>query len=319
MEQEFLDFLKSNRITETFSYNDDSKMIVNRIKCNDKLDILYVLDNYRGELFDLSSPFKYSGIYDKENDKLFDLEYSLRAKLLNWNYNDNKFISASELYNMINKDMNDKIKEIIDSSKDDIFKIEDVEIAIEIEDKDVLTDFMDGKTSLTLEDSYKKYSTDKPKDLLDYLTDKNTFLEEETREFILDNVTSILKGLTVTEEKRKALKRIEDNLEHPYHKIKSIVDAVKDNNCVTVNITINKDGIEQTFKYDAAALKNSYNSSYLSCYNIEKVTERNLYEETFGRWTDFHYEDIVKITYGKKTIYEDSNYKSKEKQEEICL
>ena len=54
MEQEFLDFLKSNRITETFSYNDDSKMIVNRIKCNDKLDILYVLDNYRGELFDLS-------------------------------------------------------------------------------------------------------------------------------------------------------------------------------------------------------------------------------------------------------------------------
>ena len=221
--------------------------------------------------------------------------------------------------NMINKDMNDKIKEIIDSSKDDIFKIEDVEIAIEIEDKDVLTDFMDGKTSLTLEDSYKKYSTDKPKDLLDYLTDKNTFLEEETREFILDNVTSILKGLTVTEEKRKALKRIEDNLEHPYHKIKSIVDAVKDNNCVTVNITINKDGIEQTFKYDAAALKNSYNSSYLSCYNIEKVTERNLYEETFGRWTDFHYEDIVKITYGKKTIYEDSNYKSKEKQEEICL
>ena len=63
--------------------------MVSKIKFNDKLDILYVLDNYKGELFDLSSPFKYGGIYDKENNKVFDPEYSVRTYLLKWDYRDN--------------------------------------------------------------------------------------------------------------------------------------------------------------------------------------------------------------------------------------
>ena len=113
------------------------------------------------------------------------------------------------------------------------------------------------------------------------------------------------------------MKSIEDNVEHPYHKIKNIITSVKDNNCVTVNLTINKDGTEQTFKYNADALIHNYNSSYLSTYNIEKLADRNLFEETFGRWNDLHYEDIIKITYGKNTIYEDTNFKEKEVEE--CL
>ena len=318
MEKEFFDFLKSNKIMETFNYDDKAKMMVNKVKCNDKLDILYVLDNYRGELFDLSSPFRYSGIYDKENNKLFDVEYSLRTHLLNWDYDDNKSIRLYELYSMINQDVNDKIDELISDNKKDLFNIENVEIAEEIEDKDVLSDFMKGKTSTTLEDFHKKYSTDKPQNIIDYLTDKETFLEEESRDFIMDNITEILKGLAISKEKRSVLKAIESNEEHPYHKIKKIVDAVKNNNCVTVNLTINKNGIEQTFKYSADMLKYNYNSSYLSSCGIERVAERKLFEETYGRWTDLYYEDIVKITYGRNTIYEDSNFKVKENQEEIC-
>ena len=72
-----------------------------------------------------------------------------------------------------------------------------------------------------------------------------------------------------------------------------------------------------TFKYNADALKRNYNSSYLSTWNFEKAQERNLFEETFGRSEDLHYEEIVKITYGKNTIYEDDNFKVKE--EEVCL
>ena len=218
---------------------------------------------------------------------------------------------------MINTDVNDKIKEVIDNGKEDVFDISEVEIAEEITDSDVISEFMNGELSNTLEDSYRKYSTENSQNILDYLTNKENFLEEEARDFILDNMTSILKGLAITEEKRKQLKSIEDNVEHPYHKIKNIITSVKDNNCVTVNLTINKDGTEQTFKYNADALIHNYNSSYLSTYNIEKLADRNLFEETFGRWNDLHYEDIIKITYGKNTIYEDTNFKEKEVEE--CL
>ena len=78
MKKEFLDFLKSTKESIVIDYGDKSKIMVNKVRYNDKLDILYSLDSYNGELFDLKTPFKYSGIYDKEIDKLFDIEYAIR-------------------------------------------------------------------------------------------------------------------------------------------------------------------------------------------------------------------------------------------------
>lgn len=312
MEQEFFDFLKSGSINKTFDYKDKSKIIVNRVRYNDKLDILYSLNSYGGNVFDLNTPFKYSGIYDKENNKLYDVEYSIRYHILKWDYNSEKYISADKLYTLINKEMNDRISELSKEIKDTIVNINEIEIGDEIGDKDVLNKFIDGVTSETLEDYHKQFSTTKPQDLLDYLTDKETFIEEEARDFIIDNTTDILRSLALTEQKRKILKSIEYDKQHPYHKIKRIIDAIKEHNCVTVNLTINKDGIEQTFKYNADALKRGYNSSYLSTYNIEKLSDRNAFEENYGRMADIHYEDIIKITYGKNIIYEDDNFKIKE-------
>ena len=317
MKQEFLDFLKSNRDTITINYNAKSKIIINKVKYNDKLDILYALNSYSGNPFDLKSSFKYSGIYDKDNDKLLDVEYGIRFDVLNWDYNSDEYISSDDLYKLISSDVNEKIKELVEDGKDDIFDIINVELAEELEDRDVIALFVNGETSEGLQDSYREFSTEKAQDLLDYLSNKDSFLEEEARDFIMENTTSILKDLALTEEKRKILKKIEDNKEHPYHKIKNIIDAVKDNHCVTVNLTINKDDKEQTFKYNANTLLNSYDSSYLSSSYIEKLADRNLFEDTFGRWGTLHYKDITKITYGKNTIYEDTNFKVKE--EEFCL
>lgn len=315
MEQEFFDFLQSSSNLQTFNYGNNSKIMVSKVSYNDKVDILYSLRSYSGELFNLDSPFKYSGIYDKENNKLFDLEYNIRCDILNWDYGDERLIDSSQLYEMISDDVNDKIRELVNDSKDEIFDLKDAELGDELTDNDVIHAFMDGYTSSTFEDNYVEYSTSKPKDILDYLTNKKDFIEEDARDFILNHQSEILKGLTISREKRKALKRIEDDENHLYHKIKAIRDSVKGKNYVTINLTINKDGIEQTFKYNAASLVSSYNSK-LSCYNIEKVSDRDKFEENFGRWSDFEYRDITKITYGKNTIYEDENFKNMDLEEE---
>ncbi len=318
MEQEFFDFLRSSRDLQIFNYGNNSKIMVNKVSYNDKVDIIYSLRSYSGELFNLDSSFEYSGIYDKENNKLFDLEYNIRYDILNWDYGDERLIDRSQLYKIISDDVNDRIRELVDDSKDEIFNLKDAELGDEITDNDVIHDFIDGYTHLTFEDNYVEYSTNKPKDILDYLTNKKDFIEEEARDFILDHQSEILKGLTISREKRKALKRIEDDENHLYHKIKAIRDAIKDKNYVTINLTINKDGIEQTYKYNAATLVSSYNSK-LSCYNIEKVSDRDKFEENFGRWNDFEYRDITKITYGKNTIYEDTNFKNLNLEEENVL
>ncbi len=318
MEQEFFDFLKSSSNLQTFNYGDKSKIMVSKVNYNDKVDILYSLRSYSGELFNLKSPFNYSGIYDKEHNRLFDIDYDIRCDILNWEYGDERLIDNSALYKMISDDVNEKIKELVNDSKDELFDLKDAELGDEVSDNDVIHDFIDGYTSTTLKDEYIEYSSDKPKDIFDYLTSKKEFVEEESRDFILDHQSEILKGLTVSREKRKALKRIEDNENHLYHKIKAIRDAVKDKNYVTVNLTINRDGIEQTLKYNAASLISSYNSK-LSCYNIEKVSDRDKFEENFGRWSDFEYKDITKITYGKNIIYEDTNFKNMDLEENNVL
>lgn len=315
MEQEFFDFLRSSRNLQTFNYGNNSKIMINKISYNDKVDIIYSLRSYRGELFNLDSSFEYSGIYDKENNKLFDLEYNIRYDILNWEYDDERLINSSRLYKIISDDVNDRIRELVNDSKDEIFNLKDAELGDEITDNDVIHDFIDGYTHLNLKDNYVEYSTNKPKDILDYLTNKKDFIEEEARDFILDHQSEILKGLTISREKRKALKRIEDDENHLYHKIKAIRDTIKDKNYVTISLTIDKDGIEQTFKYNAATLISNYNSK-LSCYNIEKVSDRDKFEENFGRWSDFEYKDITKITYGKNTIYEDTNFKNLNLEEE---
>lgn len=315
MEEDFYNYLRDSNNIGEFHYGEKSKIMINKIPYNSKIDILYSLDSYSGEFFDLHSPFKYAGIYDKENDKVYDLEYSIRWHILNWDYQNENFIDASDLYKYINDEMNDKIQELISYGKDDMFDISNFELE-ELEDRDVIQEFMEGLTSATLGDEVKKYNTSQSKNILEYLTDKENFIEETSRDFIIDNMEEILKDLIRSEAKRKVLKTIEDNEEHPYFKIRDITNAVKNNNCKTVNVTINKDGIEQSFIYDADGLR-YYNNSYLSTYNITKLADRNKFEENFGRHADFYFSDIVKMTYGKKTIYEDENFKTKE--EEVCL
>lgn len=320
MKEEFYNFLKSSN--NNFFVNRDDKLIavINKFQYNNKLDILYILYNYGGNLFDLHSAFKYAGIYDKENDKLYDLDYTIRKDILNIDYSNKEYINATELYYNISKDVNHRVKELVTiDDVDHLFDIKDVEIGDEINEYDVVQYFIDGTTSESLEATFKDYSTRNSEDLFSYLTDKDEFVEEKAREYILANTTEILRQLALANKQRKVLEAIEQNKEHPFHKIKSIIDAVNKNNCVTVNLTINKNGIEQIFKYKADALRMRHHSSYLAPWNIEKLSDRDKFKENFGESADLHYQDIVKITYGKKVIYEDKDFKEKVLEEESVL
>ena len=308
MEKEFFKFLRSGGIIKTFRYDDNKEVIVNKVKYNDKLELLYSQDNYTND-YDMNIPFKYAGIYDREKDTLYNPEYTILTHILNWDYYDDKNISSSDLYGMLENDTNDKIKELVNETKKDIFNINNVEIPEELTEEDVEKDFIFNKTSETLEDEYRKYSSTKSKDILDYLTDKESFVEREGRKFVVDNISEILKDVVISNKKRELLKQIEDNPNHLYHKKREIINAIIENNCYTVNVTIEKDNKQQTFKYNANTLKNNYSSSYLSSYDIENRSDREKFHSEFGYSADFYYDDIVKITYGKKTLYEDNNFK----------
>lgn len=317
MEEDFNNYLRSNNTIGVFNYGEKSKVMINKIPYNSKIDILYSLDSYSGDFYDLRSPFEYAGFYDKENDKIYDLDYSIRWHILNWDYKNDKFVGKEDLYKLISNVINNRVNELINDGKQDAFNINNFDL-IELTDKDVINEFMSGETSFSMKDQIKKYNSKKSQEILEYLTDKNEFVEEVSRNFIADNAEDILNDMIESESKRKKLQEIEKNKNHIFYKIRNIVNSINDNNCKTVNLTIFKDNKEQTFIYDAKYLKN-YSSSYLSQYNIIKLKDREEFEENFGRSADFYFSDIIKITYGKRTIYEDNNYLDKNKEEEKCL
>jgi len=87
----------------------------------------------------------------------------------------------------------------------------------------------------------------------------------------------------------------------PYYRMKAIADAVKDSGAKTVTVTIQKDGAELTFK--AAADSLTGRRGYYSTYYLP-AQDRREFERVFGRNADYNAEEIMKITYGKKTVYE---------------
>ena len=104
LEEQFFQFLKSDRISEEFKYGTDSKILINRFSYNNKLDILFSIQRYRGNFFDLKTPFKYSGIYDKENNKI-----NLKQELLNDNITNKFVLSISDVLNKIVSNVDEMI------------------------------------------------------------------------------------------------------------------------------------------------------------------------------------------------------------------
>ena len=87
----------------------------------------------------------------------------------------------------------------------------------------------------------------------------------------------------------------------PVHKMKAITDAVNASGARTVTVTVRKDGKELTFKAEAYSLL-GHQSRY-STYHIQ-AQDRRKFKGLFGQHADYNATDVVRIAYGRKTIYE---------------
>ena len=68
-----------------------------------------------------------------------------------------------------------------------------------------------------------------------------------------------------------------------------------------VNVTVQKAGEGLTFKMDAGRMKG--HQTHYSTYYIP-AADRRRFEQVFGRNAGFKAEDVIRITYGRNTIYE---------------
>ena len=302
MKEKFLDYLNSDNIYCEINCNDSFYNFV-KIPYNSTIDLLYMTYNYHHSIVP-SNKLENCGFYDKENKKLYDISYQVRTNILGLSWGDDSYPSREQ----VNDEFDDKVsncitnyvldnkKEFYDSAKGYIPNVED---------RDVRKYFIDDIKEIT----YKAdYNSNNEIDVLEYITKGEDFVYDKALEYFAKNKEKIGKELYNIDKKNELLNKLWYNKEDPLYKVKDIVKAIKDGNYKNVHVFIHKNGLNFDFKYDASSLERNWDCSYLWTYNMP-ASDREDFEDLFGKNEDFHYKDITKIEYRNNIIYLDKDFK----------
>ena len=167
-------------------------------------------------------------------------------------------------------------------------------------DKAIRTFFSDETPDFRFRSDYEL--KDRSEDfMLACLQNPDTIVEAEARQHIKDHQEQLLLTFLENDALRGEYTALLQDEENPIHRMKAITDAVRDSGAKTVTVTVVKPEGELTFKAAADSLTGHRN--YYSSYDIP-AQDRREFEQMFGKYADYHAEDITRITYGRNTIYE---------------
>ena len=136
---------------------------------------------------------------------------------------------------------------------------------------------------------------------LAWLQDPEGFIQTEAEMYIKSNQENILLQFLENDALLAEYQTLAEDTGSPIHRMKAITDAMKTSGAKMVTVTIQKDGMDLTFKTAADSLMGHRN--FYGTYDIP-AADRREFERLFGRRADYNAEDITRITYGKKTLYE---------------
>jgi len=277
--------------------------VVVKIPYGFHLDLLYSGYEYEGS-FNIHKDLAFSGILDRETQNLYELAYNIRNDILGFSWENNPYSTSSQIFQEINDKIQENITNYVLDNQEEFYEAVTKEYKPYITEYDVYENFLNDEKQIVYRNGYK---TDNYNILLEYLDKGDEYLIDYALTYAMKYKERIGENLVDIDIKNKYLKEIYQNENHKIHKIKNIIDSLRELDCSNVHVFVNKDGKDFDFKYDRYSLLNNYDSSYLSSYNIPSASRKS-FEKLFGKYADFHYEDITKIEFRNKPIYEDLNF-----------
>lgn len=308
----FFEFLESNNST-LYMKQDDKFYSIIKLSYSSSLDLIFGMYCYSDKI-SIEEKLEYCGFYDKINKQLYDPQYLIKNRILNLAWDDKTYPSMSDLLEQFRSDVNKAIDSYVNSEKEDFCKSVD-KYEPNLEEHNVYRDFLEGKEKFTFE---ADYDSNNKTNVLNYIYRGQDYVNEIAFNYVTVEKEQIGKQLISIDKKNELLEQIISDKKHSIHKVKAIIDSVKNQECSTVHIFINKNDIDCDFRYDAKVLGSPWSLSCLSTFNIT-TPDRYHYEKLFGKYIDFQYEDITKIEYRGKAIYEDLDLTKKIANEKEAL
>lgn len=292
-----------------------------KISINDDFDMLYQQRNYNGANIEIGGELEYAGIHHKQDGCIYIASYNLRHCC------EKTPIIKEQGMNDIKEELSELVRAKVDDFIDnDKSKLSIKKLATEEWQYNV-AQFAEYRAADEAKRMFLKskgtpeirfhcmyeLSSATDETYLDFIKDKDALAEHIANEYIERHQEEMLAQFIKNAFLQKELDKITDNPDDVLHRIKAIIESVKESGAKTVNVTINKDGQEFSFKYEADRLTYAPDS-YYSTYHI-KATDRREFENRFGRSADFHPEEITQITYGRNVLYDSSEFDMSETED----
>ncbi len=286
-----------------------------KVPSGDNFFYLYKQDCYSENVPNRATAFDYTGIYSVKNGLIYDEHWEFQER-----YPD--LVSKLTLSDM-KEDVTNRVKEYVENYLgNDKSKLELKELTPEQKEKyrrftdDVFKTkatgyFLRGESvnDIRYHCEYGFYDWHYDDILLDYLTDRDTFVKKEGEKYLRERQEGILWDFIALERVKAELAKLEEMGDTPLRRQRNIIQAMHQTEGKTVQVTVDKDGQLYVFKYDKQNLFGG--GAVHSNYGMLIQNKGGQIPYFNGRVKP---EDIVDISYRGKSLYSAEPYISEQEQ-----
>lgn len=323
MKTKFKDFLEDNNSNDFIFQTVYNNLKIHKEKYNDRFIVIYSKAESKGLK---QEEYSVSGYYDIIDKVLYNSSYDIRDLIPT----DNS-IKVDSFDNVVTKmcqEIDDYIADYILSNSEKYRKlgqekydnldhwrrdgaIQEVErVFIEDANPSLKMASAGSGYKIRYQDNFYNKSI-----IVDYLNNPKGLIKKYATEFIDKDKEDLGMDLLIYEHQLEYLDKIIKNKNHEFDYIyinKKLIESIKDVDAKNLNITINYNGNEITFKYEfnrlLSELKGASYKGYDYNSNYEKVREflkeNNIKDDRGYQEDSFSFKNITSITYGKKILYE---------------
>lgn len=279
-----------------------------RIAKSEAFDYLYCQKKYSGKELARGGTFEYAGIFCRSDGELYDGQQNLRDLA----GEDTEERSARQLRENLQCNVCQLVESAIGNDRRNlqITELSNPELLRRLQNeqnyyakntaREHFLDTVDFEppTFRCLYDA-KNWTEDS---LLSYILDPQGYSAKEATVYMAEHQEEMLFYFLCNDAELAEYQAFVADTDNPVHIVKKIMAAMNHTSAKTVNITINKDGEEFTFKTEARELRRDCTDHY-HVWNIV-ATDRRKFKERFGKNTEYYPKEIVRITYAKTVLYE---------------
>ena len=285
----------------------DKKNLV-KIPYDDDFDFLYYQRVCNGNNLSRTQAFYYCGIYNKLDGRLYDLQSVLKGKLPDIDSGKTVFSLRDDFEASVRSFITNIVDDNVDNLRSPFFEDESYQQKLDhfkeyYAESAVRQKFLDGEIADDVK-FHCDYDCDRFEEaqIIRYLKYPSAAVEEAATEYWQTHQDDMLLELYKNDHIKDCLEKLEAQEDTRFHRQRNISKAINESGAKSVNVTIQRDGTDFTFKYPAFNLGCNGYMDYHSWDMPAKDREnfRNMFEEG----SRFFPQEITAITYRGKQIYE---------------